>query len=214
MENYITEIDILDESKDCFLTYASEVLTDRAIPSVEDGLLSVQRKILWTAEEVLKMSNKSKYKKSASLVGSTLSTSYFHGDSSCYGALCKMAQTYLMRYPLIDGDGNFGTQEGNGLEAAARYTNARPSQYADIMMNDFKKNVVPLKETYNGEYYEPVVLPSIFPNAMVNGRQAIGISMAHNSLPMNLSEVCNAIVNYISTKCFVFRTHTGRAEFN
>lgn len=200
MSELITEIDILKESKDCFMTYSEEVLTDRAIPSVEDGLLSVQRKILWTAEEVLKMSNKSKYKKSASLVGSTLSTSYFHGDSSCYGALCKMAQTYLMRYPLIDGDGNFGTQEGNGMEAAARYTNARPSQYADIMMNDFKKNVVPLKETYNGEYYEPVVLPSIFPNAMVNGRQAIGISMAHNSLPMNLSEVCNAIVNYISKK--------------
>ena len=193
----ITEVDILDESKECFLTYSREVLTDRAIPSAEDGLLSVQRKILWTAEEILKMTNGSKFKKSASLVGSTLASAYFHGDASCYGALCKMAQEYLMRYPLIEGDGSLGTQEANGMQAAARYTNARPSKYADLMMNDFKKNVVPLVETYNNEYMEPVVLPSLFPNALVNGREAIGISMAHNSLPMNLTEVCNGIIAYI-----------------
>lgn len=171
----ITEVDILEESKECFLTYAREVLTDRAIPSAEDGLLSVQRKILWTAEELLKMNNSSKFKKSASLVGSTLASAYFHGDTSCYGALCKMAQEYLMRYPLIEGDGSLGTQEANGMQAAARYTNARPSKYADLMMNDFKKNVVPLVETYNNEYMEPVVLPSLFPNALVNGREAIGM---------------------------------------
>ena len=196
-ENFITEVDVLDEAKDNFLTYSEEVLTDRAVPSAEDGLLSVQRKIIWTIESVLKMTNSSKYKKSASLVGSTLSTAYFHGDSSCYGAMCKMAQSYLMRYPLIDGDGNFGTQEGNGMEAASRYTNARPSKYADLMMNDFNKNVVPLKETYNGEYMEPVVLPSLFPNALVNGLQTIAIGLAHNSLPNNLTEVCNAIIRYI-----------------
>ena len=193
----ITEVDILEESKECFLTYAREVLTDRAIPSAEDGLLSVQRKILWTAEELLKMNNSSKFKKSASLVGSTLASAYFHGDTSCYGALCKMAQEYLMRYPLIEGDGSLGTQEANGMQAAARYTNARPSKYADLMMNDFKKNVVPLVETYNNEYMEPVVLPSLFPNALVNGREAIGISMSHNSLPMCLTEVCEGIIAYI-----------------
>ena len=194
MNNLISQIDILEESKENFLTYAEEVLTDRAIPSAEDGLLSVHRKLIWTMEEVLKMTNKSKYKKSASIVGTTLATSYFHGDTACYGALCKIAQPYLMRYPLIDGDGNLGTQEGNGMEAAARYTNARPSKYADLMMNNFKKNVVPLKETYNNEYMEPVVLPSLLPNAIVNGRESIGISMAHNSLPHNLSEVCDAII--------------------
>ena len=194
MENLITEIDILDESKDNFLTYAEEVLTDRAIPSAEDGLLSVHRKLLWTMKEVLGMTNKTKYKKSASVVGSTLASSYFHGDTACYGALCKLAQSYLMRYPLIDGDGNLGTQEGNGMEAAARYTNCRPSKYADLMMEDFKKNVVPLKETYNGEYMEPIVLPSLLPNAIVNGRESIGISMSHNSLPNNLSETCDAII--------------------
>lgn len=194
MSNLITEIDILQESKDCFLAYTEEVLTDRAVPSAEDGLLSVHRKLLWTMEEIIKMNSKSKYKKSASVVGTTLSTSYFHGDAACYGALCKIAQPYLMRYPLIDGDGNFGTQEGNGMEASQRYTNCRPSCYADLMMTDFKKNIVPLKETYNGEYYEPVVLPSLLPNAIVNGRETIAVGLAHNSLPHNLTEVCNAIL--------------------
>ena len=92
MSDFITDVDLVDESKSCFLTYAEEVLTDRAIPSAEDGLLSVHRKLLWTSEEVLKMTNKTKYKKSASIVGSTLSTSYYHGDQACYGAMCKMAQ--------------------------------------------------------------------------------------------------------------------------
>lgn len=115
-------------------------------------------------------------------------------DTACYGALCKITQPYLMRYPLVDGDGNLGTQEGNGMEAAARYTNVKPSKYADLMMTDFKKNVVPLKETYNGEYMEPVVLPSLLPNAIVNGRQTIAIGLSHNSLPHNMTEVCNAII--------------------
>lgn len=197
MQNFITDVDIIDESKECFLTYAEEVLTDRAIPSAEDGLLSVHRKILWTIENVLKMTNKSKYKKSASIVGSTLASSYFHGDAACYGALCKLAQKYLMRYPLIDGDGNFGTQEGNGMEAASRYTNAKPSEFADLMYTNYNKNVVPVKSTYNEEYMEPVVLPALFPNAIANGRESIGIGMSHNSLPHNLTEVCNAIIKFI-----------------
>lgn len=197
MSDYITEIDVLDEAKNNFLVYAEEVLTDRAIPSVEDGLLSSQRKILWTMEDPLKMSSKGKTKKSQSIVGSTLSTSYFHGDAACYGVLSKMAQTYLMRYPLIDGQGNLGTQADNSMVSAPRYTEAKPSIYTDLMMTDFKKDVVPLKETYNNEYMEPVVLPSLFPNAICNGRQAIGISMAHNSMCHNLTEACNAIIKYL-----------------
>lgn len=193
----ITEVDILDECRDNFLTYSAEVLTDRAIPSAEDGLLSAQRKILWTMEDYLKMNNKSKTKKCNAIVGSTLATSYFHGDQACYGVLCKMSQDYLMRYPLIQGQGSLGTQENNDMVASSRYTEAKPSKYADLMMNDFKKNVVPLKETYNNEFMEPVVLPALFPNALCNGKQAIGISMAHNSLPNNLTEVCNAIIAYI-----------------
>lgn len=197
IENYITETDVLDEAKENFLVYAEEVLTDRAIPSVEDGLLSSQRKILWTMEDPLKMNSKGKTKKSQSIVGSTLSTSYFHGDAACYGVLSKMAQNYLMRYPLIDGQGNLGTQADNSMVSAPRYTEARPSIYTDLMMNDFKKDVVPLKETYNNEYMEPVILPSLFPNAICNGRQAIGISMAHNSMCHNLTEACNAIIKYL-----------------
>ena len=193
----ITEIDIIQASRDNFLTYASEVLTDRAIPSAEDGLLSAQRKILWTMEEYLNMNSKSKTKKCQGIVGSTLTTSYFHGDQACYGVLCKMSQPYLMRYPLIIGQGSLGTQEDNDMRASARYTEAKPSVYTDLMMNNFSKNVVPLKETYNGEFMEPVILPSLFPNSICNGRQSIGISMSHSSLPHNLTEVCNAIIAYI-----------------
>ena len=136
----ITEVDILDEAKECFLVYASEVLTDRAIPAAEDGLLSSQRKILWTMSDYLKMDSKGKTKKCNGIVGSTLSTSYFHGDSSCYGVLCKMSQKYLMRYPLIEGQGSLGTQEDNDLVASSRYTEAKPSIYTDLMMLDYKKN--------------------------------------------------------------------------
>lgn len=197
-ENNIIDVDILNESKDAFLTYAEEVLTDRAIPSAEDGLLSAQRKILWTMEDYLKMNEKSKTKKCNAIVGSTLATSYFHGDQACYGVLCKMAQNYLIRYPLITGQGSLGTQEDNDMVASSRYTEAKPSEFADLMFNDFKKNVVPTKETYNGEYQEPVVLPALFPNAICNGKVAIGISMSHCSAPHNLTEACNAIIAYIN----------------
>ena len=193
----ITEVDILDEAKDNFLTYAEEVLTDRAIPAAEDGLLSAQRKILWTMEDYLKMDNKSKTKKCNAIIGSTLATSYFHGDIACYGVLRKMAQEFLMRYPLVTGQGQLGTQENNDMFSSSRYTEAKPSKFTDLMMNDFGKNVVPTKETYNGEFQEPIVLPSLFPNAICNGRQAIGISMAHNSAPHNLTEVCNAAIALI-----------------
>ena len=191
--NLITDVDILDEAKDCFLTFASEVLTDRAIPSAEDGLLSSQRKILWTMEDVMKMDSKAKTKKCNAIVGYTLATSYFHGNIACYGVLRKMSQKFLMRYPLIIGQGQLGTQESNDMFASDRYTEAKPSVYADLMMENYQKNVVPTKETYNGEYMEPVILPAIFPNAICNGRQAIGISMSHNSAPHNLGEACDAI---------------------
>lgn len=102
-----------------------------------------------------------------------------------------------MRYPLIEGQGSLGTQEANDMRASARYTEARPSVFADLLMQDYKKDVVPTTETYNNEYFEPVVLPAAFPNALVNGREAIGLSMSHNSLPHNLVEVCDAIIDFI-----------------
>ena len=197
MNNKIIDVDILEESKQCFLDYAKEVLEDRAIPSAQDGLLRVHREILWTMNQILKMDNSSNYKKSASIVGSTLASSYFHGDASCYSAMCKLSLPFLMRYPLVDGKGSLGTQEYNDMQAASRYTNARPSKIADLMFLDYQKNIVDVKPTYNNEYYEPIVLPSLFPNAICNGRQAIGVSMAHNSMPHNLVEVCNAIIAYI-----------------
>ncbi len=174
MDN-IQNIDILDEAKENFFTYAEETLTDRAIPAAEDGLLSSQRKILWTMAEYLKMDSKSKTKKCNSIVGATLLTSYFHGDISCYGVLRKMSQDFLMRYPLITPQGSLGTQEDNDMFSSSRYTEAKPSIFADLMMTDYNKNVVEKKETYTGEFMEPVILPSLFPNSLCNGRQAIGM---------------------------------------
>ncbi len=194
---FLTEVDILDEAKENFLTYSEEVLTDRAIPAAEDGLLSSQRKILWTMAEYLKMDSKSKTKKCNSIVGATLLTSYFHGDISCYGVLRKMSQDFLMRYPLVIPQGSLGTQEDNDMFSSSRYTEAKPSIFADLMMTDYNKNVVEKKETYTGEFMEPVVLPSLFPNSLCNGRQAIGISMSHSSPCHNLTEVCNAAIALI-----------------
>lgn len=149
MNEYITEVDILDEAKNNFLTYASEVLTDRAIPSAEDGLLSAQRKILWTMEDYLKMDSHSKTKKCNAIVGSTLSTSYYHGDQACYGVLTKLSQDYLMRYPLIEGQGSLGTQQSNDMVASSRYcvtgdtlipTNNGTVQIKDIIPNSIESS--------------------------------------------------------------------------
>lgn len=196
----IFDVKFNDESRQDFLTYSEEVLTERAVPSAEDGLLSSQRKLLWTMSEYLKMDSSSKTKKCQSVVGSTLLTSYFHGDQACYGVLVKMAQPFLMRYPLVDGQGAIGTQESNDMVAHSRYTEAKPSIYADLMMENFKKNAVPLKRTYNDEFDEPVVLPSSFPNALCNGKQTIAIGLSHNSLPNNLSEVCDALIAYMQNE--------------
>lgn len=150
--------------------------------------------------EYLKMDSSSKTKKCQSIVGSTLLTSYFHGDQACYGVLVKMAQPFLMRYPLVDGQGALGTQESNDMVASSRYTEAKPSSYADLMMENFKKNAVPLKRTYNDEFDEPVVLPAGFPNALCNGKQTIAIGLSHNSLPNNLSEICDGLVAYMQNE--------------
>ena len=148
MSSLITEVDILDEAKNTFLTYAEEVLTDRAIPAAEDGLLSAQRKIIWTMEDYLKMNNKSKTKKCNAIVGSTLATSYFHGDIACYGVLRKMAQPFLMRYPLITGQGQLGTQENNDMFSSSRYTEAKPSLFADIMIYGASDFTSPFSKCY------------------------------------------------------------------
>lgn len=196
----IFDVKFNDESHKDFLTYSEEVLTERAVPSAEDGLLSSQRKLLWTMSEYLKMDSSSKTKKCQSIVGSTLLTSYFHGDQACYGVLVKMAQPFLMRYPLVDGQGALGTQESNDMVASSRYTEAKPSAYADLMMENFKKNAVPLKRTYNDEFDEPIVLPAGFPNALCNGKQTIAIGLSHNSLPNNLSEICDGLIAYMQNE--------------
>lgn len=194
------QINFEQEIHETFMEYTLATLTERSIPDASDGLLDVHRKLLYTLEDVLKMSSKSKTKKSASIVGSCLASVYTHGDAAAYESLCKMSQDFLMRYPLITPQGSMGTLEANGLFGAARYTEAKPSIFADLMFNDYNKNVVDKRPSYNGEYMQPNILPALLPNAIINGRESIATGLSHNSLPNNLTETCEAIIAMIEGK--------------
>ena len=192
----IEDYDILDANKDWFTEYARAVLQERALPEARDGLLVAQRQLLSTFNHALKMTNKSPYKKSAAVVGSALAYAYTHGDASLYGVLCNLSLPFSMRYPLIEGKGSLGTQENPDMRSADRYTEARPSKIADTMFDGINRDAVPMIQTYTNEDVEPVVLPSIFPNALCNGHSGIGVSMASSTYPHNLIEVAKAIKLY------------------
>lgn len=197
MKERIVEKDINDANKQWFLEFAQEVLQNRALPDAEDGLIVAQRQLLWVISKKLKMKPTDKYKKSESLVGSTMAAAYVHGDAALYDVLRNLSLPFVMRYPLIDPHGSMGTQESSDLFAASRYTEARPNKYIDALINDFDKNTVDMRPTYTNEDYEPIVLPALFPNAIVNGHYGIGVSMSSNTLPHNLTEVCDAAIEYI-----------------
>lgn len=199
MEERIVNVDINEKNKQWFLEYAQEVLQNRALRDANDGLIVAQRQLLWTMNSLLKMKNSSPFKKSASLVGSTMASSYIHGDASLYGVLCNLSLDFIMRYPLIEGKGSLGTQESSEMRASPRYTEAKPSKYLELMMNDFGKNVVDTKPTYTNEDYEPITLPALLPNALVNGHTGIGVSMSSATFPHNLTEVCDALCAYIKS---------------
>lgn len=199
MEDKIVDKDINIANRQWFLEYAQEVLQNRALPDAEDGLLVAQRQLLWEIDQKLKMKPTDSFKKSSSLVGSTMATAYVHGDAALYDVLRQLALPFVMRYPLIEPHGSMGTQEASDLFAASRYTEARPSTFVPLMMKDYDKKVVDTTLTYTNEDYEPVVLPALLPNALVNGHVGIGVSMASSTLPHNLGEVCNAIIKYIET---------------
>jgi DNA gyrase/topoisomerase IV subunit A len=200
MEEKIVNFNINDANEQWFLEYAQEVLQNRALPDAEDGLIVAQRELLWTMSKVIKMKPTDSYKKSSSLVGSTMAESYVHGDASLYDVLRNLSLPFVMRYPLIDPHGSMGTQESSDLYASARYTEARPSVFVPLMIKDSDKNAVPMKLTYTNESYEPVVLPSLIPNALVNGHYGIGVSMSSSTLPHNLGEVCDVIIEYLDKK--------------
>ena len=191
----IIERDIEDEMKTAYIDYAMSVIVSRALPDVRDGLKPVHRRILYTMYEDGLTSDKP-YRKSATTVGDVLGRYHPHGDSSVYDAMVRMAQTFSLRYPLIDGHGNFGSIDGDGA-AAYRYTEARMSKIAEITLTDIEKNTVDFMPNFDDRLQEPTVLPAKIPALLVNGSSGIAVGMATNIPPHNLTEVINGIIKII-----------------
>ena len=188
----IEERDMAKEVKTSFIEYSMSVITSRALPDVRDGMKPGQRRILYAMYED-NLTHDKPFRKSATTVGNVLGRYHPHGDSSVYGTMVRMAQSFSLRYPLIDGHGNFGSVDGDGA-AAYRYTEARMSKIADEMLRDLDKNVVPMTKNFDNRLDEPTVLPSRFPNLLVNGSMGIAVGMATNIPPHNLGEVIDAAV--------------------
>ncbi len=187
----MSERDLAQEVKNSFLDYAMSVIVSRALPDVRDGLKPVHRRIIYGMNE-LGMQPDKPYRKSARIVGDVMGKYHPHGDSAIYGSLVRLAQPFSIRYTLVDGHGNFGSIDGDGA-AAMRYTEARMSKIALEMVRDINKDTVDFMDNYDGEEQEPVVLPSRFPNLLVNGSSGIAVGMATNIPPHNLREVINAV---------------------
>lgn len=188
-------IDLEETMKKSFIEYSMAVITSRALPDVRDGFKPVHRRIIYTMNDAGNTSDKP-FRKCAYTVGEVLGKYHPHGDASVYDALVRLAQTFSMRYPLIDGHGNFGSIDGDP-PAAYRYTEARLSKIANEMTSDINKKVVDFQTNYDDKLVEPVVLPSRFPNLLVNGSNGIAVGMATNIPPHNLGEVIDAILMLI-----------------
>ncbi|MDF2878003.1 MAG: gyrase, subunit [Clostridia bacterium] len=195
MYDKIISIDIQDEMKNCYIDYAMSVIVSRALPDVRDGLKPVHRRILFAMSELNLWADK-QYRKSARIVGDTMGKYHPHGDSSIYDAMVRMAQDFSTRYPLVDGQGNFGSVDGDGA-AAMRYTEARMSKLTNAMLADIDKDTVDFRPNFDESAKEPVVLPSRYPNLLVNGSSGIAVGMATNIPPHNLTEVINGVVKMI-----------------
>ena len=189
---HITEQNLTEEMKRDFIDYSMSVIASRALPDVRDGLKPVQRRILYAMNEMNNTPDKP-YRKCARIVGETMGKFHPHGDSSIYGALVYMAQNWNMREILVDGHGNFGSMDGDGA-AAMRYTEARLSKLAMEMLRDLDKETVDMSPNYEGDEMEPDVLPSRFPNLIVNGSMGIAVGMATNIAPHNLGETIDGIL--------------------
>jgi DNA gyrase subunit A len=191
----IKPIAIDQEMKVSFLDYSMSVIVSRALPDVRDGLKPVHRRILYAMHELGLYRNKG-FRKSAAIVGDTMGKYHPHGDSAIYDSLVRMAQPWNLRYPLVNGQGNFGSIDGDS-PAAMRYTESRMEAIAAEMLADIEKNTVDMQDNYDEREREPTVLPSAIPNLLVNGSYGIAVGMATSCPPHNLTEVCNAIIYFI-----------------
>ncbi|MGC6419625.1 MAG: DNA gyrase subunit A, partial [Chitinophagales bacterium] len=191
----IVNIDIAEEMKAAYIDYSMSVIVSRAIPDVRDGMKPVHRRVLYGMQELGLTSSKS-HKKSARIVGEVLGKYHPHGDSSVYDTMVRMAQDWSLRYPLVNGQGNFGSVDGDS-PAAMRYTEAKMEKIADEVLKDIEKETVDFQLNFDDSLEEPTVLPSRIPNLLVNGANGIAVGMATNMLPHNLSEVCDGVCAYI-----------------
>ncbi|MDE6941041.1 MAG: DNA gyrase subunit A, partial [Lachnospiraceae bacterium] len=194
----IEEVDLQKTMEKSYIEYAMSVIASRALPDVRDGLKPVQRRVLYSMIELNNGPDKP-HRKSARIVGDTMGKYHPHGDSSIYGALVNMAQEWSTRYPLVDGHGNFGSVDGDGA-AAMRYTEARLSKISMELLADINKNTVDFAPNFDETEKEPTVLPSRYPNLLVNGTQGIAVGMATNIPPHNLREVIAAVVKMIDNR--------------
>ncbi|MCC7303203.1 MAG: DNA gyrase subunit A [Bacteroidia bacterium] len=194
----IIDINIENEMKTAYIDYSMSVIVSRALPDVRDGLKPVHRRVLFGMQELGVLSNRP-YKKSARIVGEVLGKYHPHGDTAVYDTMVRMAQEWSLRYPLVDGQGNYGSIDGDS-PAAMRYTEARLRKIAEEMLSDIDKNTVDFKPNFDDSLEEPTVLPSRMPNLLVNGASGIAVGMATNMAPHNLTEVINATIAYIENK--------------
>jgi DNA gyrase subunit A len=188
----IIPITIEDEMQSSYIDYSMSVIVSRALPDVRDGLKPVHRRALYGMSELGMLHNRP-YKKSARIVGEVLGKYHPHGDSAVYDTIVRMVQDFSLRYPLVDGQGNFGSVDGDGA-AAMRYTEVRMKQIAEELLTDLNKDTVDFQYNFDDTLTEPTVLPSMFPNLIVNGSSGIAVGMATNMAPHNLSEAIDAVV--------------------
>ncbi|MEO8396418.1 MAG: DNA gyrase subunit A, partial [Chloroflexota bacterium] len=191
----VRQVNIGQEMRDAYLDYAMSVIVARALPDARDGLKPVHRRILYAMYD-LGMRSDTPYKKCARIVGEVLGKYHPHGDSSVYEALVRMAQDFSMRYPLIDGQGNFGSVDGDGA-AAMRYTEARMTEMGEELLVNINMNTVDFTDNFDGTLQEPSVLPTNIPNLLVNGSSGIAVGMSTNIPPHNLGEVCDALIHVL-----------------
>ena len=184
-----------EEISERYLSYALSTITSRSLPDVRDGLKPVHRRLIYAMRQ-LKLNPNSNFKKSARVVGDVMGKFHPHGDAAIYDAMVRMAQEFSLKYPLVDGQGNFGNIDGDNA-AAMRYTEAKLTEFAELLIKDIDSNTVDFKETYDGEDSEPIVLPSAIPNLLANGSHGIAVGMATSIPPHNLSELFDACLHLL-----------------
>ncbi|MGI9570865.1 MAG: DNA gyrase subunit A, partial [Desulfobulbia bacterium] len=194
----IIPINIEEEMRGAYIDYSMSVIVSRALPDVRDGLKPVHRRVLYGMLELGVTYNRA-HKKSARIVGEVLGKYHPHGDSSVYDTMVRMAQEWSLRYPLVDGQGNYGSIDGDS-PAAMRYTEARLRRISEEMLNDINKNTVDFQPNFDDSLQEPTVLPAKLPNLLVNGASGIAVGMATNMPPHNLTEIVNGIYAYIDNR--------------